>query len=81
MLIALTLSAIATIAEPTFAAPDAQNEAAAAPLAAALPESSTRADELPPAESTDAYQTLSTLGALGLGVLGLLWVRRHTADL
>lgn len=81
MLIALTLSAIATIAVTTFAAPDAQNEAPAAPLATALPESSTRADELPPGESTDSYQTLSTLGALGLGVLGLLWVRRHTADL
>lgn len=28
-----------------------------------------------------AHQTLSTLGALALGVLGLLWVRRHTAEL
>lgn len=27
------------------------------------------------------YQSLSTLGALALGVLGLLWVRRHTAEL
>lgn len=27
------------------------------------------------------FQTLSTLGALALGVLGLLWVRRHTSDL
>lgn len=27
------------------------------------------------------YQNLSTLGALLLGVLGLLWVRRHTAEL
>jgi len=27
------------------------------------------------------YQALSTLGALSLGILGLLWVRRHTAEL
>lgn len=26
-------------------------------------------------------QALSTLGALALGLLGLLWVRRHTAEL
>jgi hypothetical protein len=25
--------------------------------------------------------TLSTLGALALGIIGLLWVRRHTAEL
>jgi MYXO-CTERM domain-containing protein len=28
-----------------------------------------------------SYHAFSTLGALALGVLGLLWVRRHTADL
>lgn len=35
----------------------------------------------PSADDPAAYQTLSTLAALGLGVLGLLWVRRHTAEL
>lgn len=33
------------------------------------------------AEDGSAFQTLSTLGALSLGILGLLWVRRHTAEL
>ena len=32
-------------------------------------------------ESAARYQTLSTLGALALGIIGLLWVRRHTTEL
>lgn len=32
-------------------------------------------------ESAPSSQTLSTLGALALGIIGLLWVRRHTAEL
>jgi len=32
-------------------------------------------------EDGSAVQALSTLGALSLGILGLLWVRRHTAEL
>lgn len=37
--------------------------------------------ETGPESADPAFQTLSTLGALALGVLGLLWVRRHTSDL
>lgn len=33
------------------------------------------------ADDGSAVQALSTLGALSLGILGLLWVRRHTAEL
>jgi hypothetical protein len=36
------------------------------------------------AESTTAFlpeHALSTLGALALGIIGLLWVRRHTAEM
>ncbi|MEQ8483110.1 MAG: hypothetical protein RIB46_01985 [Pseudomonadales bacterium] len=32
-------------------------------------------------ESSQGFPVLSLLGALGLGVIGLLWVRRHTAEL
>jgi hypothetical protein len=32
-------------------------------------------------ESGQGFPVLSLLGALGLGVIGLLWVRRHTAEL
>lgn len=39
-------------------------------------------DEHPAAADQPASPaTLSILGALGLGVLGLLWVRRHTNEL
>ena len=37
--------------------------------------------ETGPESADPTFQTLSTLGALALGVLGLLWVRRHTSDL
>lgn len=40
--------------------------------------------EAKPAAQSDQSQgfpTLSLLGALGLGVIGLLWIRRHTAEL
>lgn len=33
------------------------------------------------ARASQDYPLLSTLVALGLGIIGLLWVRRHTAEL
>ncbi len=80
---ALILSALLTLAAPCLAddaqrgpGPDAANRSIAVPLPADGP---IRA----PAASTDdaASQTLSMLVILSLGVLGLLWVRRHTARL
>ncbi|MEQ8859991.1 MAG: hypothetical protein RIC56_15210 [Pseudomonadales bacterium] len=47
-------------------------------------ERSDGADPVPTADlngDNPTAQTLSTLGALALGVVGLLWVRRHTAQL
>lgn len=56
----------------------------------AMPVSQSTSHVLPAADDADTtadegtaqpYQTLSTLGALALGIIGLLWVRRHTAEL
>lgn len=53
------------------------------PLPAAMEghEIKPRADEERPAEEASSAHLLSTLGALGLGLLGLLWIRRRTTQL
>jgi len=66
---ALLLTALLTVSAPVCLA-----EAPAEP-----PNARERATDA--AQDGRAFQALSTLGALSLGILGLLWVRRHTAEL
>lgn len=49
--------------------------------AAARPEAKPNAKPAAATESNQGFPVLSLLGALSLGVIGLLWVRRHTAEL
>lgn len=50
--------------------------------AAEVRETKDRAEEdRPPTDDAGSQQLLSTLGALGLGVLGLLWMRRRSTQL
>ncbi|MFU8814488.1 MAG: hypothetical protein ACNA7W_04020 [Pseudomonadales bacterium] len=51
-----------------------QSETSSAATDAAGAKSDTRAEPAP-------GQLLSTLGSLALGIIGLLWIRRHTAEL
>jgi hypothetical protein len=37
--------------------------------------------QTPGEDAEDGKQALSTLGALALGIIGLLWARRHIAEL
>lgn len=64
----------------SIAQPDARSSDTTTDLTAA-DERRESDDERGDDTSGPAYQSLSTLGALALGVLGLLWVRRHTAEL
>jgi MYXO-CTERM domain-containing protein len=88
---AATIKALAVVAVLTLAVPGS----GLAVAAGAHPANDTPTSEVtapgrerqsrdePPGEDSAApsYHAFSTLGALALGVLGLLWVRRHTADL
>jgi len=60
----------------TAAAPVCRAEAPAEP-----PPTREVVAEAEAADDGGAFPALSTLGALSLGILGLLWVRRHTAEL
>lgn len=53
----------------------------AVPTTTGAADEAPRIDAAPSDDAATAYQTLSTLGALTLGVIGLLWVRRHIAEL
>lgn len=74
----LVLSALLVFAAPVLADgvhdPSAAAGQTATEAADATVTTSPSRDEAP-------HQTLSMLTILGLGVLGLLWVRRHTARL
>ncbi|MDH3644506.1 MAG: hypothetical protein OES38_20540 [Gammaproteobacteria bacterium] len=57
-----------TAVESTYESPASENPSFAGPIPAN--------DQL-----TEILQTLSPLPVLALGILGLFWVRRHTAEL
>jgi len=57
-----------TVLESTYGSPASESPSLAGPIPAN--------DQL-----TEILQTLSPLPVLALGILGLFWVRRHTAEL
>ncbi len=78
----LALAAAAASASPADASAGGHpvpHQAAAADAVPADPGSGTEREESDDPASR-RQQTLSTLGALMLGVLGLLWMRRHVAE-
>lgn len=87
---ALLFAALLALSPAGFAAAgqDRLDEHAANPTKAHLPAAEAPAtglndrDEEPdPEDSATSQQLFSTLGALGLGLLGLMWVRRRGTEL
>ena len=75
-----TLQALVLTATLVLAVPAAAKEGEPPPVSAG-PESSMSDGNHASADDGARHQALSTLGVLLLGVLGLMWVRRHSAEL
>lgn len=74
---ALAVTAVLVLTVTSGAIASGRSDSAAMPADAAPHTAQVAAGD----QASSSHANFSTLAALGLGIIGLLWVRRHTAEL